>query len=393
MFGFNWIDALIIVMLVLAVVQGVKAGLLTQLLSIVGFFGSLFLAGWLFSHLIPPHDSAIRSSLNVTLVLMTATATAVLCLWIGHNLHWSFHFGKWSHRHNFRRAETILGGVFAFVATLLAVWLIGVAVSRLPFEGFSNSVSDARIVQGLTHLLPPVPDVFTALDQQVDPNSEPYVNIQPKSQASFNYSEMEEKIAAEKGAASVVRITSFGCGGLISGTGTVVGSQLVATNAHVIAGVKRPIIKYDGQSYEAIPVYFNSFADLALVRVPNLKAPALLLNSSTSATGTTVAVLGYPGGNYHAAPGIIRERETIATANIYGQGSFDRDAYMVQTRVDTGSSGGPIVLANGQVAGIVFSKSVKPTGYAFALTSQQVTEALQQIGTSTRRVSTGACVL
>jgi S1-C subfamily serine protease len=351
------------------------------------------LAGWIFPHLITTTDQAVRSSLIASLVLMTATGASVYCLWLGRHIHWSFHFGKWSHRHNLRRAETILGGIFAFAACLTAVWLVGVAISRLPFEGLSNSVSDARIVQTLTRNLPSVPVVFASLDKQVDPNSPPLVDVQPTPAADFNYSKSDEAAAAAKATQSVVRITSFGCGGLISGSGTVVGPQLVATNAHVIAGVKRPIIKYGDESYEAVPVYFDAYSDLAIVRVKNLHARPLGLLASSVANSTTVAVLGYPGGNYRIAPGSIRVRLTISTVSIYGQGGFDRDAYVIQSEVDSGSSGGPVVLASGQIVGIVFSKSIKPAGYAYALTADEVSTALKQVGTSNSRVSTGACVL
>jgi S1-C subfamily serine protease len=289
--------------------------------------------------------------------------------------------------------ETVLGSLPGVVAGLALVWLLGVAIGRLPFEGFSNSVSDSRIVQQLTRTLPPVPAVFAMFDRQVDPNSQPYVFVQPKPQAGFDYSATDVQTAESKAATSLVRITGFGCGGIISASGFVVDSGLVATNAHVIAGVERPIIKYKGDSYEGVPVYFDAALDLAILRVQKLNAPSLTLAREDAAINTTVAVLGYPGGDYRVVPGIVRDTLAVSARSIYDQGASGRGIYEVQTHVNYGNSGGPIVLGNGQVAGILFSRSISFPGYAYALTSSHIATALHQAKSSHQRVSTGACMV
>jgi S1-C subfamily serine protease len=166
----------------------------------------------------------------------------------------------------------------------------------------------------------------------------------------------------------------------------------VATNAHVIAGVKRPIIKYGGKSYEGIPVYFDSGLDLALLRVSGLKAPTLALAPKTVSLGSTVAVLGYPGGNYLVTPGLLRDTAALSAANIYDMGSFGRGIYQLQATVNYGNSGGPVVLANGQAVGIIFSKSTDVSDIAYALTSPHIIDAIRQVGASHARVSTRACL-
>jgi len=273
------------------------------------------------------------------------------------------------------------------------VWLVGVAIGRLPFEGLSNSVTDARIVQQLTRTLPPVPAVFAQFTRHINPNAQPYVFAQPKPYTGFNYSVADVRLAEQKAAGSVVRITSLGCGGLVSGTGFAVGQNLVATNAHVIAGIERSIVKYRGTSYEATPVFFDSVLDLSILRVPKLNLLPLALAADTVPLGSTVAALGYPGGNYRAIPGIVRDTRAVSARTIYDQGAFGRGIYEVQARVDYGSSGSPIVLKDGQVAGILFSKSVDVPDHAYALTSVHIAKALRQSKASYRRVGTGACMV
>lgn len=392
LFGLNWIDGIIIVLLVAAVVEGVRIGVLSQIFVIAGFFGALFLAGWLFPHLLPIHDRTIRTIVNAILVLLAAAYAAVRSFDLGQRLHWSFRLGKRMDSPRLKLAETVLGGLPALAAALAAVWLLGVAIGRMPFVGFSNSASDSLIVQRLTRNLPPVPAVFAQFDRDVDTNAQPNVLAQPRPYAGFDYSASAVRAAAAKAAASVVRVTSFGCGGIVSGSGFAAGQGLVATNAHVIAGVTRPIIKYNGSSFEGVPVYFDPNLDLAILRVQKLPAPSLALAPANIALNTSVAILGYPGGDYHAAPGIVRDTRAVSARSIYDQGAFGRGVYEVQAGVDYGSSGSPVVLANGQAAGIIFSKSTEVSDIAYALTSVNIAPAVHKAAASHTRVSTGACL-
>jgi hypothetical protein len=391
MFGFNWIDLIIVLMLGVSVYLGLKIGFLTQFFTIPAFFGTLFLAGWLFPHLLPIHNDALKTIINASLVLSVASYASFKAFDLGQNIHWSFRLGKLRANQNYKKAEKYLGILPAVLACLAVVWLLGVGIGRLPFEGFSNSVNDSWVVQNLTRSLPSVPAVFAQFDKQIDPNSQPEVKGVPKPYADFNYSQADFQAAESRALASVVRITSFGCGGVVGGSGFVTAPGLVMTNAHVIAGVKRPIVKYEGNSYESIPILFNGGLDLAILRVPGLKAPPLALAKDISKAGTTVAVLGYPGGNYAAVPGLLRDDLEVSSTNIYDNISFNRHAYGLQAQTYKGSSGGPVVLRDGSVAGIIFSKSTQNDDYAYALASSYLIDGFNQTKSSTQRVGTGAC--
>jgi S1-C subfamily serine protease len=391
LFGFNWIDAIILLLLILTVIEGLRIGFLSQTFAITGFFGALFLAGWLFPHLLPIHDRTIRTIVNTNAVLLAAGWAGVRSSDFGQDIHWSFRLGKLKGSPKLETTETILGSLPAIAAGLALVWLLGVTISRMPFAGLSNSVSDSRIVQQLTRTLPAAPAVFADFDKGVNPNAQPYVFAQPKPQPSFDYSAAD--FQAAEATAGVVRITSFSCGSITAGSGFVVGTGLVATNAHVIAGSSRPIIKYAGKSYEGTPVYFDANFDLAIVRIQQLDVPALPLADSNAKLQSTVAVLGYPGGNYTALPGIIRDTLAVDARSIYDQGVFGRGVYVIQASIEPGSSGSPVVQPNGQVVGIIFSQSTDRQNVAYALTSVIMAPALQKAQLSHVRVSTGACVM
>ncbi len=393
MFGLNWVDFFIMLFLAAVLAKGLRTGILSQLFFIAGFFVSLLVCGWVFPCVIRFHDPTIRTTVNASLVLLASLYAAMRGFDLGQKVHWSFRLGKLRKNRNFETAETALGALPSLVAGIIFVWLVGVAIGRLPFVGLSNSVNDARIVQGLTNILPPVPAVFAQFNRHINPNAPPVIALQPKPQAAFNYDPRAVQSADAKARASIVRITSFSCGGIVAGSGFVVAPGLIATDAHVIAGSKRPIIKYNGESYEGTPVYFDAMLDLAILKAQTLKTSPLHLAPKNIARNTTVATLGYPGGNYQASPGIVRDTRAITGANIYSLGNFSKGVYLVQTHVEYGNSGGPIVVQDGTVAGIVFSKATGVDDTAYALTSVHIIDALRHAQKSHTRVSTGACMV
>jgi S1-C subfamily serine protease len=386
MLGINWVDCIILGLLIGSVITGLKLGLFIQLCTLAGLLVGLFGGGWLIPHVLPIHDKTLQTIVNVNLVLMLAGYTALRGFDLGHRLHWSVVSQK------LRRLESGAGVLLSTTAGLLLVWLIAAMLGRLPFEGLSNSVNDALIVQKLYGHLPPVPAAITNFNRLVDPNSSPRLFVKASPLPTADYRLTDFQAAAVKGGQATVRITSFGCGNLVAGSGFVVGKDLVLTNAHVVAGVERPIVKYQGRSYEALPVVFDKGLDLAALRVKQLNAQPLALAGEQSTAGTTVAVIGYPKGEYAAVPGIIRNTLNVSGTNIYGIGVISRNVYEVQVNVDDGNSGGPMVLADGRVAGMIFAKSAGFGNYGYALTSTRLKQELAQAKESFRRVSTGACL-
>jgi S1-C subfamily serine protease len=108
-------------------------------------------------------------------------------------------------------------------------------------------------------------------------------------------------------------------------------------------------------------------------------------------TNQTVSVAGYPAGNLGVTYGVIQELLNTSSRNIYDMGVVPRNIYVLQTYVKQGSSGGPVVLPSGKVAGMIFSRSTKFSNYAFAQKSDQLKEIILYESNNTRRVGTGYC--
>jgi S1-C subfamily serine protease len=175
---------------------------------------------------------------------------------------------------------------------------------------------------------------------------------------------------------SVVRITSVACGVGVEGSGWVARPHLVVTAAHVIAGGSD--ILAAGHRAQALVV--DRTNDVAVLRVPGLRAPPLRLVDPRS--GTPVAILGYPeNGPFDARPGRIG-----TTADVLEKGSL-HEVTAISGLVRHGNSGGPAVDSSGAVQTTIFAARIG-TQAGYGIPAAAVRNALAH---ARRPVSTGSC--
>jgi S1-C subfamily serine protease len=129
-----------------------------------------------------------------------------------------------------------------------------------------------------------------------------------------------------------------------------------------------------------------------VLRVPGLTAPALHLDPAAVGRGTQAAVLGFPGGGPFTvdAAGVMAAFEAQGR-DIYGRGLTLRNVYELNAEVRPGNSGGPLVLPDGRVIGVVFSRSTVDPSVGYALTSPDVIPRVVRAEGVVRPVSTGPC--
>ena len=184
------------------------------------------------------------------------------------------------------------------------------------------------------------------------------------------------------------------CDEQITGSGFVVAPGRVVTNAHVVAGVSDPRVLVDGLGFgrRATVVLFDPRTDLAVLSVPGLDAPSLPLSTRSLARGADGVVIGFPeGGPYTAVPARVRERQLARGRDIYDSASVTREVYALRTTVRPGNSGGPLLLPDGTVAGVVFAAAVDDPDTGYALTSAEVAADVRAGVAATQQVSTGRC--
>jgi S1-C subfamily serine protease len=160
-----------------------------------------------------------------------------------------------------------------------------------------------------------------------------------------------------------------------------------------VAGMSAPQVrKQNGGSQGGDTVLFDPKLDIAVIRVDDPPGPTLKLAHDEESRGARGAVLGYPGGGpLTPEPAAVRRTLHAIGRDIYGESIVQRDVYELQTLVRPGNSGGPFVLVDGEVAGVVVAASTTEPRIGYAITSPQVVPLVRTASGRTRAVSTGGC--
>lgn len=383
-------DAVIIIFILSAVFRGREIGLVQQLFSTIGFFGGLLLGAVLQPHVITQvSGQANRSILTIAITLGMAFLLLVIGEIVGATLKHKLQMGK------FDSIDNLFGSVISVVSVLIAVWLGASVIKTLPVMGLQEELNNSRIVVALTDTLPYAPDVIAGLGSLISPNGFPqvFINGERSRPAQINLPAASELNAAvAKTRESVVKIVGQGCGGIVDGSGFVVGNDMVVTNAHVVAGITRQFVTDNAGNHSATVIWFDSKLDIAVLRVPNLSGDPLALNTDIASDGSAAAVLGYPGGGaFTANPASIIEQFTATGRDIYGRGNSQRQVYEIASDVEPGNSGGPLVNAAGEVIGVIFARSTSYEDIGYALTADQAADAVSKASARGSAVSTGSC--
>lgn len=386
----NFVDLLIILLLISSIFRGKEVGFVRQLCSTVGFFGGLLIGAALEPHVVQlVHSQVSRSLVTLTTTLGCAFILLTLGEYIGILLKTKFHARP------VNRVDNVFGSGLALVSMLLGVWLSASILLSLPNPGLQSAIKGSGIVSLLTRNLPAAPNVIADLGRLVDPNGFPQVftGNEPAPSGNVDLPSLGSLASAVKAdEASVVKIEGQGCGGIVEGSGFVVSDDLVATNAHVVAGIATPYVFDDNGTHRARVLKFDPDLDLAVLEVDDLAGNPLQLRAQTVDRGTPGAVLGYPGGgDFTAKVAAVLDEFTATGRNIYGQGDTDRDVYELRADVIPGNSGGPLVASDGSVIGVVFAESTTYNHVGYALSMPKVISEINQAKQASGTVSTGSC--
>jgi S1-C subfamily serine protease len=392
----DWVDLLIIGLMLLAAVHGLRLGALVQLLTFGGFFLGFLLGTVIWVPLLSSGhpDDVTRSILVVSLVLFTACALGYAGRVIG----------TWSNvtvrRHHLGNVDAVLGVGVAVLAVLLSVWIVAAVIlsPNSRFTSLGAAVNRSDILHSIDGVLPQAPSIFNDLQTFLNDQGFPQVfsTLTPPSTPSVSTpTNAETKALADPAVFSTVKILGTACSSEQEGSGFVVGPGLVATNAHVVAGESsgNTQVLLGNSAYSATPVLFDPDFDLAVLRTNAPLGPALTISPNLVSRGTQAAILGYPedGGLNIDAAGVTEEVTAIGK-DIYNNGSVTRGVYALDATVLPGNSGGPLLGAGGQVIGVVFSRSTVYQNIGYALTSPGVLARVQEAERHHGTVGTGPCI-
>jgi S1-C subfamily serine protease len=294
--------------------------------------------------------------------------------------------------------DRLLGAVVNGVAAALILALIALSIAPLGIPVLSQAIGSSAVLRAINTNTPaPVQTALAQLRSAVVDNGIPLitealggVTTSPSIPLADTGTD-----ALNEAAESVVRITgnAYQCGQNQSGTGFVIADGRVVTNAHVVAGVTEPVVELPGGG--ALPgriVYFDPIDDIAVIAVDDLPT-AVLPTAGTLATGTTGVVDGYPyGGPFSTGPAEVLSVTTTNIDDIYGQSASPREIYTLAADVREGNSGGPLLTADGEVAGLVFAKSADLDNLGYAMTMTELGPVIEQAASLSAATPSGTCV-
>ena len=164
-----------------------------------------------------------------------------------------------------------------------------------------------------------------------------------------------------------------------SGTGFLISADgLLVTNHHVVAGAKHVLAKAEnGGLFPVVRVVASDPAnDLALLQLDAKDLPCLSLAPPQSAeAGTRIAVIGSPLG----LEGTLTEGIVSARRKLPGQ---NREVLQISAAISQGSSGSPVLDAQGRVVGIASFLLAEGQSLHFATPSEKLQALLRRSGRS-----------
>ncbi|MGH2721886.1 MAG: MarP family serine protease [Actinomycetota bacterium] len=387
----NTVDVLILLAVAGAAAYGVAQGAVVQVLSFGGFWIGLIIGA-----AVAPSLSQLAGT-GVGRALATFAALLVIpALLGGVGQQVGVRVLKVVRRARLGKADSALGAVIASLATLAIVWLFALVYASGPSAQLATAIHDSAIARGLVDNLPPAPEVFARIRQLVRQSHLPQVFAQFEPEATEPVALPSDPVVrAALGAAgdSTVRVVGIACSQVKSGSGWIAGPGMVVTNAHVVAGVDEPSVEDAEGRHDATTVLFDPDLDVAILRTNGLEGTPLPLLRTEVERGEQGAILGYPeGGPLRAEPAAVLRRVEAVGRDIYGERLIRRAVYQLQAIVKPGNSGGPFVRSTGEVVGVVFSSSTTEGDIGYALTSEDVSRDLDEVGGRRSPVDTGRCV-
>lgn len=390
----NPLDVLVLVLLVLGLVSGARAGFLGPVLglsgAIAGFGLALLLAGVLRETLEQTEQPtrALVALLGVgALVLSGEALGAAMGTQLSHGLRRSL----------LAPFDAVGGAIVGAAHVVLLVWLLGGMLASGMAPGLGPTARDSVAVTAVTERLPPPLSVAGRLLALLDTTELPplFGGLEPLPAEPVDLPDDQEAAAlAESALASTARIASSGCGlGLSVGSGFFVSSTHAITNAHVVAGSSSTTVTLGGATHEATVVAYDATADLALLHVPDAAAPALRLAQEVPGRGSTGVALGYPGGgDMTVTSAAVTAAHRISGPDIYGDGTHARSVVELRSQIRQGNSGGPLVVEPGIVGGVIFGGSRLSPEVGYAIGPDEAAQRLGPSIGSTQPVSTGECL-
>lgn len=353
------IDIVVIVFAAVHARSGYRRGLPGSALTFLGFWLPAICAFFLIPYLVVHTTPSIQAMTKLFVALLAGCCGAVYAQVIITKIQ--DHLAK-----DFADSTAWHG---AFCRFLTGLWVLGF-VGALWLAWHPDSATKHSQV---------ISTVSTTLPQLVAPDILGAFLIAPPFTIPAATGEIDESVLTsapiKRAEASVFCISHQGCGGKSFGTGWVVGSNLLAANAHVAAGSNSFTIepKDEGQQYRGTLRVFDITNDVAILHTENIKQKPLELR--TPKRGETGAAPGFPAMQYRISPLLVEGISRRPFQSAYWDQVVTRELMVLRAYSDKGASGSPIVAADGKAIGMLFGGRFDQSGTAYATPAGPIIEA------------------
>jgi S1-C subfamily serine protease len=389
------VDLILIALALLFALSGFRQGLIVSAASFLGFFGGAVLGAQLSAPVADRVGGSTVSRVFAALVVVLAGALLGQVLFgalgraVRRRITWE----------PAKLVDAVAGAVLSAAAVLVVAWMVATPLASSPFPPVASQVRQSALVQAVNRAVPnSVRSVYDSLRQAIDRRGLPDVldpltptraRDVPAPDPTLVSSPVVGKV---KGSVVQIRGIAPSCSRQIDGSGFVYARERVLTNAHVLAGVSRPVVTAEGHHYPATPVYVDEQTDIAVLAVPGLPEVPLTFARTPVDTGASAIIMGFPGGGgLYVGAARVRDRGAISGPDFRNQRTVVRDVYALNGQVRAGNSGGPLFDTQGHVLGVVFASAIDDPTTGYALTDRQVANAVDTGRTATAPVDTGPC--
>jgi S1-C subfamily serine protease len=120
---------------------------------------------------------------------------------------------------------------------------------------------------------------------------------------------------------------------------------------------------------------------------------ALRFAATDPTRGTVGAALGYPGGgSLTIVPAAVTGAYSATGRDIYDEAIVNRRVLELRAQIDRGDSGGPFVLRDGTVGGLIFAEARTDPDVGYALSPTAVATRVAPALGRTGHADTGECL-
>ncbi|MFC7843545.1 MarP family serine protease [Streptomyces sp. NPDC057382] len=386
------LDILLLLVVLAYAASGYRRGLVAGCVSLAGFVGGAVVGVWILPWVMDLVEP------GTTRATLTAVLTVLLPAVLVHELagRLALRLRRELERGPLRVADGVGGAVANAVAVLIVAWVAASVLGASSSPTVTSAIRDSRLLGAVQRTMPDTtPAWFSEATSALTQAGFPQVFNPFESESAAEVAEPTgdsvTRAATRAAQRSTVKVEGVAGTQGREGSGFVYAPRRVMTNAHVVAGIDEPTVQIGGvgRTYGARVVLFDPEKDVAVLYVPELRAPVLRFDDDAR-RGDAAVVAGYPqDGDLDLQAATVANRVRATGQDIYNERTAVREIYSIRSTVRPGNSGGPLLTTDGRVFGVVFARSTSDAETGYVLTAGEVAPDAERAARATAPVDTG----